>query len=112
MSATDELRKLLDERGVEYKETNSGNTTIFHFDYCEQCDDYLHIIAITGACISAYLNYLEPKQAIAATLGYELNPDGLPAGLTISDDGTLLDWRGENYVRQSIVRDIRRTNHA
>lgn len=68
-NATDELRALLDERGVAYKETNSGNTTIFVFDYCEQCDDYLHTIAITGACISAYLNYLEPKQAIVATLG-------------------------------------------
>lgn len=69
MNATDELRRLLDERGVEYKGTNIGNTTIFDFDYCEQCDDYLHTIAITGACISAYLKYLEPKQAIAVTLG-------------------------------------------
>ena len=39
-------------------------------------------------------------QAIAATLGNELNPDGLPAGLTISEDSELLNWRGENYVRQ------------
>ena len=31
------------------------------------------------------------------------NPDGLPNGLTISDDGKLLDWRGENYVRQSAL---------
>ena len=74
MTATDELRRLLDERGVEYKETTSGNTTIFDFDYCEQCDDYLHTIAITGACISAYLDYLEPKQAIAATLGDDGKP--------------------------------------
>jgi hypothetical protein len=39
---------------------------------------------------------------------YEKNPDGLPAGLTISPDGTLLDWEGENYVLQSIVRDVER----
>lgn len=40
-------------------------------------------------------------EAIAAwnTRAY-LNPDGLPTGLTISDDGNLLNWRGENYVRQ------------
>ena len=37
-----------------------------------------------------------------------LNPDGLPIGLTISDDGTLLNWEGENYVLQSIVRDVKR----
>lgn len=39
----------------------------------------------------------------AVTLGSELNPDGLPVGLTISDDGDLLNWRGENYVRQSTL---------
>ena len=44
-----------------------------------------------------------PEQAIAATLGSELNPDGLPVGLTISEDGELLNWRGENYVKQSTL---------
>lgn len=44
-----------------------------------------------------------PEQAIAATLGSELNPDGLPVGLTVSEDGELLNWRGENYVRQSTL---------
>lgn len=38
-----------------------------------------------------------------ATLGSQFNPDGLPAGLTISDDGNLLNWRGENYVRQNTL---------
>ena len=41
----------------------------------------------------------------AAAVGSESNPVGLPAGLTISDDGTLLNWRGENYVRQSTLGD-------
>ena len=68
-SATDELRRLLDERGVEYDESAQGNTTFFRFDYCDSCGDYLHTIAITGACISAYSDYLTPEQAIAATLG-------------------------------------------
>ena len=68
-SATDELRLLLDERGMEYDESTQGNTTLFRFDYCDRCDDYLHTIAITGACISAYSDYLTPEQAIAATLG-------------------------------------------
>lgn len=39
----------------------------------------------------------------AATLGNELNPDGLPVGLTISEDGELLNWRGVNYVKQSTL---------
>lgn len=38
-----------------------------------------------------------------AELGSELNPDGLPVGLTVSDDGNLLNWRGENYVRQNTL---------
>ena len=46
-----------------------------------------------------------PEQAIAATLGYEVNPDGLPVGLTISEDGNLLNWRGENYVKKSTLGD-------
>lgn len=40
---------------------------------------------------------------IAATVGSESNSDGLPAELTISDSGTLLNWRGENYVKQSAL---------
>ena len=69
MSATDELRRLLDERGVEYDESDQGNTTYFGFDYCDRCGDYRYMIAITGACISAVSDYLTPEQAIAATLG-------------------------------------------
>lgn len=48
------------------------------------------------------------RRYTAATLGVGMNPDGLPIGLTISDDGTLLNWEGENYVLQSIVRDVKR----
>jgi len=29
----------------------------------------------------------------------ETNPDGLPIGLTVSDDGERLNWRGETYAR-------------
>lgn len=69
MSVTERLRKLLDERGVKYGESTQSNTTFFRFDYRDSCGDYLHTIAITGACISAYSDYLTPEQAIAATLG-------------------------------------------
>jgi len=48
--------------------------------------------------------YATDAEAIAAwnTRAY-LNPDGLPVGLTISDDGNLLNWRGENYVKQGTL---------
>jgi hypothetical protein len=65
----DEIQRLLDERGVKYDESTQGNTTFFMFDYCDSCGDYMHNIAITGACISAYSDYLTPEQAIVATLG-------------------------------------------
>ena len=41
------------------------------------------------------------KAADLADFMCGVNPDGLPYGLTISDNGNLLNWRGENYVRQS-----------
>lgn len=33
----------------------------------------------------------------------DLIPPGTPPGLTLSDDGKLLNWLGENYVRQDTV---------
>ena len=43
------------------------------------------------------------KAADLADFLVSMNPDGLPVGLTISEDGSLLNWRGENYVRQSAL---------
>lgn len=40
------------------------------------------------------------------------NPDGLPNGLTVSDDGRLLNWRGVNYVRQSDLPGTGGASHA
>ena len=105
-SSTEILRKLLDERGVKYYDMQnrgiwfgiSEDGKDHKYEAFEQTDGLIEIDAFD----------LTPEQAIAATLGNEQNPDGLPVGLTISDDGSLLDWRGENYVRQSIVRDVKR----
>lgn len=64
------------------------------FSVCKEC-----------GCGTRY--YATEAEAIAAwnERAY-LNPDGLPNGLTISDDGTLLDWRGENYVKQSTLGGV------
>ncbi|MBQ1449379.1 MAG: zinc-ribbon domain-containing protein [Eggerthellaceae bacterium] len=64
-----ELRELLDERDIEYAESQDRFRTRFRFNYCEACDDYLNEIEVMGACITASKSYLTPEQAIAATLG-------------------------------------------
>lgn len=70
MSATDELRRLLDERGVEHGRHCSGlptETTYKHggIDWMavERTDGTLHLYCRT---------YLTPEQAIEATLGSDL----------------------------------------
>ena len=98
-SASDVLRELLDERGVEWVKPNSAlefnQTTFLHDGWGVEV-----LERSIGLCVTASNLFDTPEQAIAATLGYETNPDGLPVGLTISDDGNLLNWRGENYIRQ------------
>lgn len=98
MTATDELRRLLAERGVKWWPMRNNG-------YYEDRDTEFvangkkHTAHEWGDGFAVYS--LTPEQAIAATLGNELNPDGLPVGLTISEDGELLNWLGENYVKQS-----------
>lgn len=80
-----ELRKLLDERGIEYAESQDRFRTRFRFNYCETCDDYLNEIEVMGACITASKSYLTPEQAIAVTL--ENNPyDAVSCEHVISSD--------------------------
>lgn len=65
MSATERVRELLDDRGVEWEDCGNGATYVEHngeawrFDYDEPFDQ----LAIV--CLSGYT----PEQAIAATLG-------------------------------------------
>ena len=63
-----ELRELLDERDIEYAESQDRFRTRFRFNYCEACGDYLNEIEVMGACITASKSYLTPDQAIAAML--------------------------------------------
>ena len=85
-SATEKLRKLLDERGIEYAESQDCFRTRFRFNYCESCGDYLNEIEVMGACITASKSYLTPEQAIAAMLRsddeYETKIDELLCYLT------------------------------
>ena len=67
MSATDELRRMLDERGVEYsaREDSWGKETYWIVDHkpyrFSERSEY-------GSCV---LHHITPEQAIAATLGSE-----------------------------------------
>jgi hypothetical protein len=80
MSATDELRKLLDERGVKYIDNDDERdeiaeplTTTWEYIQC----GYEMVVTATEACDvenKPYLDmdfhhYFTPEQAIAATLG-------------------------------------------
>ena len=58
MSATDELRRLLDERGVEYSREG-----------CETFFKNIHIWAINNKKLCISISGLTPEQAIEATLG-------------------------------------------
>lgn len=91
---TSEFRKLLDESGTKYEP--NGEETLVRLD-----GKTYRIWAYDNERLAMSIAYLTPEQAIAATLGSRLNPDGLPVGLTASDDGNQLNWRGENYVKQN-----------
>ena len=95
---TTELREKLTERGVKYEVTFFETFTDTEWCVNDASCTYTEIQNVDSAYLT--IQDITPDQAIAATLGYEVNPDGLPVGLTISEDGNLLNWRGENYVRQ------------
>ena len=76
MSDIQEIRRLLDERGIEYAESEDRFFTRFRLNYCESCSDYLEEIIVMGACITASKNYQTPEQAIATVLGNNIyDPD-------------------------------------
>ena len=95
---TTELREKLTERGVKYEVTFFETFTDTEWCVNDASCTYTEIQNVDSAYLT--IQDITPEQAIAATLGYEVNPDGLPVGLTISEDGNLLNWRGENYVKQ------------
>lgn len=73
MSATDELRRMLDERGVEWADGDASHTTEWTNANGQKCSAMYWKPTLT-----VLISGCTPEQAIAATLGNELNPDGLP----------------------------------
>lgn len=65
-SATEELLRLLDERGVEFKthDVITGKAVTWHGSVC----DWVALPDERGLAVGVYKDYLTPEQAIAATL--------------------------------------------
>lgn len=66
MTATDELRRLLDERGIEYY-PKSADTTIW-----TASDGICYVMAdadLIDGCLELFIRPVTPAQAVEATLG-------------------------------------------
>lgn len=70
LNATEVLRRLLDERGVEYTQTIVMEGTLFTVVTSEEY--YFVLVRDNDAGIEMWSQYLTPEQAIAATLGKEV----------------------------------------
>ena len=72
MTATDELRRMLDERGVEWETDRSGNRVMWGRPV-DQFHDTMEFKAVDNAMPNGGLNVhicgFTPEQAIEATLG-------------------------------------------
>lgn len=77
MTATEELRRMLDERGVDYRFNDATKVFEWHFDGTDG-EGSAHATEVDG-CINIIACSLTPAQAIAATLGDE--------GVARSNDG-------------------------
>lgn len=67
MDTIDELQRLLDERGVEFKTHDiiTGKAVTWHGSIC----DWVALPDEKGLAVGVYKDYLTPEQTITATLG-------------------------------------------
>lgn len=76
MTATEELRRLLDERGVEwraYTDLTRGAMELFHSTYFETPNGYMVRVTSTSDSDLVLATFrTTPEQAIAATLGSDV----------------------------------------
>lgn len=79
MTATEEVRRLLDERGVKYAFEQVKEGTLFHVSTDGEAY-YFILVRDNDAGIEVWSQYLTPQQAIDATLG---------RGEWYDEDGTL-----------------------
>ena len=73
MNAIDEMKMLLDDRGVEYQEFKTIGGSQLKFDWKDECDCYCRYVGVDGSCIYAGIEYIEPDQAVDFALGKEID---------------------------------------
>lgn len=108
MTATDELRRLLDGRGVEYYPKHADETvwTASSNAHVWACNDLIN------GCLEIHMRPITPEQAVEATLGSDLKAENdklreelakwerLTAGINLPD----------YPVSQFVPKDIEREN--
>lgn len=70
MSATDELRRLLDERNVEYKDRDMFGQHVFHWG--EPLHGAMFTASLSGEWTELVVENPTPQQAVDATLGPQI----------------------------------------
>lgn len=71
MSATDELRRLLDERGIKYHEVRNVNGANLYFDWSDKCGGYTKCVGVAGNDCYVEVEYIEPYEAVGIALWRE-----------------------------------------
>ena len=70
MTATDELRRLLDERGIEYY-PKAADETVFSTG-----TEHVHVQDdLIDGCLELFIRPVTPQQAVEATLGSDLQAE-------------------------------------
>ncbi len=70
MTAMDELRRLLDERGIEYY-PKAADKTVFSTG-----TEHVHVQDdLIGGCLELFIRPVTPAQAVEATLGSDLQAE-------------------------------------
>ena len=92
MTATDELRRLLDERGVDYVGTHQAFTAWWgdHDIYWSAMEVYDGELDL-----GTNMSNVFPEQAIAATLGSSNCTNGERTGTCIADETETISVRGD-----------------
>lgn len=89
MTATDELRRLLDERGVKWWQSANTLGCVFTRWYSPLFGDEVCAMENGEEGLVLFDHFVTPEQAVAATLGIALDESQL-VKLPVSEDGDVL----------------------
>ena len=108
MTATDELRRLLDERGVEWDELVGHPVVVgteWHDRYGCPCTALEHADDVPDGMLSVQAN-LTPEQAIEATLGSDLKAENEKLRTLLGGGSIVTDyWKDEDGTMHVLTTD-------